>query len=765
MSKGNLANTKIRQPLRKYTSKGTFYSSVGVSYDPSTKTLTYEVEGRTKTVVLSDENAKTYVKYFSNCKNGYAIDYFVKHGFKLSNETYKILKLSVRYSTPAEVSDYIKDIKTKFNKLVELTGQEFKADVRKIRKIIDDKFIKNNNTRISVIHDIFFPDIRNESARPSTDLIEGKYVKLYTSQYTDNIYHKIFADDSYDTHRLLKVEALNKDKRTVDYLASYICRSICSTARSEKQMANMLLVICVATMNTAIVKNTAGCLYFPVRKDALFTSTLSEVYNINTEEIDNLIKDDKLEDVIYVNNMYYKLADYSWFTSKFNSSYIDDENYTKFKGVNGRDLYSVKYKIARLFNYSDDRSREYAISSVIEKNLWDTINTDFMNMEYNDIETIINRDIIKEEDRRITEKFMPLLVLSFLTKSSFNISQTKNIYVDSDVMTAYENYNERHNNILMEKMPELFKQYFNKSAKDLNEEEKAAQAIDEQIDTGMAKLQQEEDKQENEQPQQEEPKQEEPKQQPQEQQEQPNAGISKRKLKKMGLSKRQINKIYRIIDKSKKSGVTENDTLNEIKELLKVLVGKTSPGKETVADKPIDKVASTKHTPLQSEITEAKSRLKPTPIKEAKETTPEINLKYEIENFNKNKLKKTMEGLARLFKKGDIEKPHLYNIIKKYKFNPITAHLIKMVGTNQKPKKYMGGIFSKIASVIPYGSQIYDVAKKVYNVAKPLIEKAINKYDDAYKKKMNGYLSKSKLKSYLVENQKPKLSELSKVLK
>lgn len=274
-------------------------------------------------------------------------------------------------------------------------------------------------------------------------------------------------------------------------------------------------------------------------------------------------------------------------------------------------------------------------------------------------------------------------------------------------------------------------------------------------------------------------------------------GLSLRKLKKMGLKPwqiKQIRKEVKKIPKIPKAGISELETLNEIKDMIETLL------KKDKVEPPVDKAKLPIQPPeqtaqLQAQTSKAENiasvpmllgddlNARRRALRHVEQThyVPEVDkntVKYDIENRNYTlkhvdpvKVAKTLQGLDKMLKKGTLAKNSPY-----VRLHPGTAAVIKMLATRANPNTYKGGVFRTIASLIPGGSAVYEVASRVYNAARPLIDKAVQKYDEAYNKHMNvkpkgnsphkfGYMNAKQLKQYLIHNQKPKLSQLSQLLK
>lgn len=270
-------------------------------------------------------------------------------------------------------------------------------------------------------------------------------------------------------------------------------------------------------------------------------------------------------------------------------------------------------------------------------------------------------------------------------------------------------------------------------------------------------------------------------------------GLSLRKLKKMGLKPWQIKQIRKEVKKMPKAGISELETLNEIKEMLEALLGKQNNVPVDKARLPIQPPEQTAQ--LQAQTSKAENiasipmllgddlNARRRALRHVEQThyVPEVDkntVKYDIENRNYTlkhvdpvKVAKTLQGLDKMLRKGTLAKNSPY-----VRLHPASAAVIKMLATRANPNTYKGGVFRTIASLIPGGSAVYEVASRVYNAARPLIDKAVQKYDKAYNNKMkpkgcnsrrrpNGYMNAKQLKQYLIHNQKPKLSQLSQLLK
>lgn len=811
MSKGNLSNTKVRSQLRKNRNdKGNnFYVSKNVSFNPASNLLTYEVEGKVKTATLSQEAAKNYMQYFRRCTNGYALDYLVKHQFKLNESTYRVLKLSTRFSTPAEIGEYIKSIEQKFTSLERRCSQSRIAAVKFVHSVVSSSFEKQSNSKISIVHDLFFPDITDIVS--TTGLVGGKEVKVFASPYVDCVNYTTYVDNDYRTDKLIKVEFKGGNNVSYDYFPALVCQNLYNKSKGqEKNRRNMIVNqirgIIIASKDE-VKKNIANSTFFPYTADSYFKADINSVYHINPS--DEALSQEVNMDMLF-ETMNYSPA-FRWFTE---TSDYDKDN--KYEGKSVAEIYRLNYQNNLYFsNYELGSAKLKALSTAI----FYTINTfkdgrgfydidKFMEklngleipsispetkrainycisnkLSYNLKDPIEKRDILDllfEDSYRfgIKEPTNATIATSFCVGDKKMVDKINEIFVtpDFDVgITISADNNPAiygidglliKNSDTYNKALVLFDTWFKKISTESEDSEESQSTQTAATQEPNKEVKEEAKEEEKSAPDKDNEQQ---KEQPPQPEGENKSGLSKRKLKKMGLSKRQIKKIMRIVDKPK-GGVTENDTLNEIKELLKVMVGQVKPSAVNAGDKPVDKLMTTNvkkpTTPTTqfnpSDILGQREKLRPTTTVKY-EPPKEFNLKSEIESFDKDKLNKTMQGLAKVLKKGDITKQQ--SIIKKFKINPITAHLIKMVGTNQNAKKYMGGVFSKLAALLPYGSQIYEVAKRVYNVAKPVVEKVISKYDAAYDKKMNGYLSKNQLKSYLIKNEKPKLKTLNKILK
>lgn len=803
MSKGNLSNTKIRSQLRKNKNdKGkNFYVSKNVSFNPESNLLTYEIEGKIKTATLSQEAAKNYRQYFRRCTNGYALDYLVKHQFRLNESTYRILKLSTRFSTPAEIGEYIKSLEQKFTILERKCPQNRREAVKFIHSIISSNFEKQSNSKISIVHDLFFPDITDVST--TVGLIGGKEVKVFSSPYVDCVNYTTYVDNEYRIDKLINVEYKGGNNVSYDYFPALVCQNLYNKCKGVDERKRRNIIInqirgIIIASKEELKKNIANSTFFPYTTDSYFKTGINNVYGITPTD-DVLSKDVDM-------NMLFETMNYSpdfgWFneTNEYSNKIYNWEYENKNKNKSAKTIYLINYNNNLYYSGYDEKSAKVkalsaAIFYTIEANkkngiynvndVFDELKDYITDKTIYNLSNCINYSINNEltydlSDTTITTKIVNNLfnsdgspkniniALTFITNETPEKENMKKLIVDKFDVETSDDYIESSkytiDDLLADNPDELtkaktkFDTWLNQSTDDplLINEDEPQPPIQEQIEKK------------------EEPPAGEKKKEPEVKE-----GLSRRKLKKMGLSKRQIKRIMRIVEKPK-AGVTENDTLNEIKELLKVMVAQVKPSAVNVADKPVDKITTNVETPKEptkttilpqnkkptqfnpSDILGQREKLKPTTTVKY-EPPKEFNLKSEIEAFDKSKLNHTMQGLAKILKKGDISKQQ--SIIKKIKIHPITAHLIKMVGTNQKAEKYMGGIFSKLASMIPYGSQIYEVAKKVYNVAKPVIEKVIKKYDNAYDKKMNGYLSTDQLKDYLIKNEKPKLKTLNKILK
>lgn len=818
MSKGNLSNTKIRSQLRKNKNdKGkNFYVSKNVSYNPASNVITYEVEGKTKTATLTKEAAKNYMMYFRRCTNGYALDYLVKHQFKLNESTYRVLKLSTRFSTPAEIGEYVKSIEQKFAILERKCPQSRVAAVKFVHQIVSAYFEKKSNSKISIVHDLFFPDIIDIST--TTGLIGGKEVKVFASPYVDCVNYTTYVDNDYRTDKLIKVEFKGGNNVSYDYFPAMVCQNLYNKAkggdvnRQRNMTINQIRGIIIASKEE-LKKNIANSTFFPYITDSYFKAGINSVYKMNpTDEI--LGKEVNMDTLFETMNY---SPGFGWFneTNDYNNKIDDWGAQNKYEGKDAKTIYTTNYANNLYFSgYDEGSAKLKAISAAIfytikdyEKDgkIYDVsevlkvipteLNVKNLNLVKRAIDYSINNGVtydlsepIEGEEQLVDSLFKSdgspknyNVALTFITKNASAEEKQQNMEVltekfyDEKTGGSLPKFNIEdlfQSQVALNKAIAKYNEWLTKddSIPNLTGEEEEQTEPTKQITATDKPTEEkkEETKQDKKEDKSTEDKTTTDNQQTQPAEETKNDGLSRRKLKKMGLSKRQIKKIMRIVDKPK-GGVTENDTLNEIKELLKVMVGQVKPSAVNVGDKPVDKLTTTVKKPVDknvqfnpSDVLGQRERLRPTTTVKY-EPPKEFNLKSEIEEFDRDKLNHTMQGLAKVLKKGDITKQK--SVIKKFKINPITAHLIKMVGTNQSAKKYMGGVFSKLASLLPYGSQIYDVAKRVYKVAKPVIEKVISKYDTAYNKKMNGYLSKNQLKSYLIKNEKPKLKTLNKILK
>lgn len=957
--------------------KNKFIKGDIVQYNPTTRTLRYVVNGQTKTVVLDKDEAARYVKYFMKCSKGLALDYLVSKHFKTDEETYRVLSLSSRTFGPDESQKIIKDIKKKIERMLELLDGATKKQISPVISVVKSMLNNSNLGRVSIIRDIFFPELQGESGLKST--LENKTeITEFKSKYINTMKYTTYIDDTYEQDGLIKVLKEDGPNKTYTFFAAMVCLSILKNSKVEgedkqkKRIEKNILSVFLATNSNIVVKNVCGSLYFPLTlTDDYFITSMQRAYGISSTVVDKFLRAnfdpeqltgvftsaidtildfewfiplredyitkqqtkygnmraDQIKtsfDFIYLfqnqiteqdadllsgskalaymesNNYKETIKFEDWFNNPNNKriaekfkiplkwaidnkmtfnlntravpllnilTYVDAEDvrigtmtdfylpgllsivrdkgehnegeivraindkadYIDFSAILSLDVNGEIFKIYEgdtfyVDNYwewaegfktrqgsnkkheaeRDDRAdmtrsfnniinnfakwakledrdvkKEEAVSklkSMLKGAHIDTINNEYYKKLYDDY---INNHFTEDGrylSKKLTERFQ---VHNNMKNIESTIKQVINSVGSEQV--ADDDKKKRILNILTNKYKidkVLGKNLIENNYERIKREPPATIKITYKDTEKLAKPEVEEDKKEDDDydDMTKAPSQDKVKDMIAEAKEeisQPSTlqGLSNRQLKKCGLKPWQIKKIK----KQAKGGMSELETLNEIKSLLEVLITgnntKPEPLDKTVlpiqppvvADKVMKEANKVADVPLLlgKDLNEQRKKLrhiKPTkaPVIEDKNT-----LDWQIRHFDKSKLNKTLKGLEKLMTKGTIAKSGKY-----VKIHPITAHLIKAAGCGCNLKTYKGGVFSTLASVIPYGSQIYNIAKKVYNAAKPLVEKAISKYDESYNKHMkSGYLSTEQLKSYLVKNEKPQLRELNKYLK
>lgn len=853
MSKsGNLSNTKRRgQELRKYKMdrKCHFFSASYTEFKGDTNTLTYTVDGKEKTVKLSQEAADNYWKYFRNCTNGYALDYLVEHDFKLNEGTYRVLKLSTRTSTPEEAKATAADIKALFTKLLGVCAPSYHESVLKVWKVINEKILKlsdNKNSicsKISIIKDIFFPSV--EGIDSLDDTINGKQAKVYVSNYTNNQF-KVFIDSDYSKDKLIKYT----DEKTTDYYAAIICKKMYDDSKTFP-ITGQIINIVESFLNKGGKKNTANSVFFPVSIDSFFKIDVFKVYGLNTADIKKIYSEKNNEMITKNYKLWSPSMIIGWYypiTEAFkNTSLTVDELYDSVEtaasayGYTNADTKALSTCIFYLFNtipkpedvefnYLTQGDNDELIEALLQIN--DRVHLDRkfyaplrfcfagnFTFDLTDNMPLFNEEVTPEAWKFLHDKIdddeeFDYIVQLLKMKDPKKIKKQNETQAVIEMPHDIEDFSDKEDEVDEEPKEEKPNTYGVNISKFSEDDQKAIlNAINmnkadrqkfnkkhtgDNLYKAVQEILRAKDKQNTDRAKRE--KEAEAYELDMGDKLGKKEGISSRKLKKLGLKNWQVKKIKKIInnrvnetinealkDKPKKAsiakgGVTENDTLNEIKEMLKLLIGEDKTQQverpTTIALTQQPKAPNVKYNrPITdksfnpSDIVEQRNKLKPVKHIE-KPVNVEHNLKYEIEHFDPNKLNKTLKGLNKIIKKGELtqDKQKALKILKRIHLNPVTANLIKIVGTGANPKTYKGGVFSDLLSFIPGGSAAFNIAKSVYNVAKPLINKAVDKYEEAYAKskgncRKNGYMNSKQLKKYLVNNQKPKLEELAKVLK
>lgn len=958
--------------------KNKFIKGDIVQYNPTTRTLRYVVNGQTKTVVLDKDEAARYVKYFMKCSKGLALDYLVSKHFKTDEETYRVLSLSSRTFGPDESQKIIKDIKKKIERMLELLDGATKKQISPVISVVKSMLNNNNLGRVSIIRDIFFPELQGESGLKST--LENKTeITEFKSKYINTMKYTTYIDDTYEQDGLIKVLKEDGPNKIYTFFAAMVCLSILKNSKVEgedkqkKRIEKNILSVFLATNTNIVVKNVCGSLYFPLDiTDDYFITNMQRAYGISSTVINKFLttefNPEKLTGVF--TSAIDNILDFEWFIplreeyvekqrNKYNVSVSDiktsfdfiylfqnqiteqdadllsgskaltyietrgdkDRNFKQwFNNQNNRAIVEkfeqpLKWAIDNMMTFNlntnhisllnilayvdvedieantssnfylpgllsivkdkrehnegeivsaiRDKKAYIDFSATLTLNVNDKVYDVYKGGEFNideyykwveefktrpgsfkkEVKEYNNEVKMKDKFTNVINRFYSWMEGRDITRGQA-IDELKRRLKDAEVDINKNEYYKKLYNIYIKNYlgqdgsafnPELTKDYISNENKDFilstvrkvlnsrgsnkqSDEKKRKLIVDiltktrgiptkeinEIIDNTYQqvlkeaprtiKTTYEELEKENKQIKPEEnkkeakkedddyddmtkaPSQDEVKDMITEAKEEiaqssTLQGLSNRQLKKCGLKPWQIKKIK----KQAKGGMSELETLNEIKSLLEVLITgnntKPEPLDKTVlpiqppvvSDKVMKEANKVADVPLLlgKDLNEQRKKLRhiePTkaPVVEDKNT-----LDWQIRHFDKSKLNKTLKGLEKLMTKGTIAKSGKY-----VKIHPITAHLIKAAGCGCNLKTYKGGVFSTLASVIPYGSQIYNIAKKVYNAAKPLVEKAISKYDESYNKHMkSGYLSTKQLKSYLVKNEKPQLRELNKYLK
>lgn len=184
------------------------------------------------------------------------------------------------------------------------------------------------------------------------------------------------------------------------------------------------------------------------------------------------------------------------------------------------------------------------------------------------------------------------------------------------------------------------------------------------------------------------------------------------------------------------------EILNELKQIHALLLGGNQSSKPSAVQPQLTQTqeATGQYPMMQENLQEALTKLRHV-IPNVKEVIPSDedidNVKYQIENFDRNKLKKYRAGISTNYLEyynylSDTNNKIINDFVR---LNPDLVHLLMTFDSNPDLSDGNGGLKDKILNSIPGVSTLYQIFKTVYPIIRPVVQKAHEKYIDAFNKK------------------------------